>query len=101
MARVDICYDDLSGIYLDNKWTPVSAIDVNRYDHPGEKVYVLGKSTPIHIEPDRPEWTVRVELESKGPRLDMTIHDPEMFFWPKRADYVADQEMYVIQEMTP
>ena len=101
MARVDICYNDLSGIYVDNKWLPVSAIDVNRIDHPGEKVYVLGKSAPIHIEPDRPEWTVRVELESNGPTMEMTINDPEIYFWSKRDEYVADQEMYIINEMTP
>lgn len=103
MARVDVCYDDLSGIYVDNKWTPVTSIDVNRVDHPGEQVYVLGKAEPIHIEPPRPEWTVRVELDNgdKGPVLQLTINDPEMFFWSKRAEYIADQEMYVIQEMTP
>lgn len=102
MARVDICYDDLGGIYIDNKWVPVSSIDVNRVDHPGEAIYVMGSSTAIHVEPPRPEWTVRIEMTGpRGPTMEMTINDPEMHFWPKRQEYVYDQEMYVIQEMQP
>lgn len=82
---------------------PITSINVDRCDHPGEKVFVMGSREPVHIEPDRIEWTVHIELDNgdRGPTMDMTIHDPEMFFWSKRAEYVADQEMYVIQEMTP
>lgn len=103
MARVDVCYNDLSGIYVDKKWMPVSSIDVNRTDHPGEVVYELGSSVPIVISDPRPEWTVRVELENgpKGPTMEMVLNDPEVHFWSKRDEYIAHEEMYVIQEMSP
>lgn len=97
MARVDIIYKDLSGIYLDDVWMPVEKIDVSRQDSEPEFVYEFGGDRHL-IRPSETEWTVRVTFNDGGVKGHMTIQNPETHFWNNQQDYTIQRHQYIIEE---
>lgn len=98
--RIDICKDNLKGVYVQGKWMAVRSLEVNVFYPEPEKVFVLGSAAPVWVDDLAPVYSIRMELDD-GSDTTLSFDGPglQVTYWDTNEQYQFKTNTYVIDEI--